>query len=39
MLAYNGTFWWLGFCFLIIIPLVFLMPGRPAATPSDQVAE
>jgi DHA2 family multidrug resistance protein len=39
MLAYNSTFWWLGFCFLVVIPLVFLLPSRPGGGTVEQVAD
>lgn len=39
MLAFNGTFWWLGFFFLLVIPLVFLLPSRPGGGTVAQAAD
>jgi DHA2 family multidrug resistance protein len=36
MLAFNGTFWWMGLFFLMVIPLVFLLPSRPGGNSFGQ---
>jgi len=31
MLAYNDTSWWMGAMFLVLVPLLLLLPGKPRA--------